>query len=259
MVGLVLFAAGNVFAQSHDARTVDQIIQKAVERNQKNQSQPATRGYTYTRVSIVEELDADGKIKDRKEKVYQVSFASGATLVKLLSINGHTPAEAERKQHSENEGKVQTLMGGSKPKKGDNRETLLTPELVERFDFELVAEKIINGRRAYEIAFHPKHPEPPVRRLIDRLLNRISGTIFIDAEEFEIARADLTLGSEVNFLGGIAGSLKKFAYTMTRTRQDDGVWLNTFSSGDFEGRKLLDSTRIKTRSRSINFRPRVAS
>jgi hypothetical protein len=49
--------------------------------------------------------------------------------------------------------------------------------------------------------------------------------------------------------------LKKLAYTMTRTRVADGVWLSTFSSGDFEGRKLVDSLRIKTSSRSTNFRP----
>jgi len=54
-------------------------------------------------------------------------------------------------------------------------------------------------------------------------LNRISGTIWIDADEFEIARADVRLGSEVDLLGGVVGSLKKLAYTMTRTRVADGV------------------------------------
>ena len=90
--------------------------------------------------------------------------------------------------------------------------------------------------------------------MIDRLLNRISGTLWIDAEEFEVARAQISLGSEVDFLGGLVGSLKKLAYTMTRTRVGDGLWFNTLSSGDFEGRKLLDSMRIKTKSQSTNFR-----
>jgi len=83
-------------------------------------------------------------------------------------------------------------------------------------------------------------------------LNRISGTVWIDAEEFEVARAEIRLRSEVTLLGGVIGSLKKLAYTMTRTRIGDGVWFNTFSSGDFEGRKLLDSMRVKTKSQSTN-------
>ena len=68
------------------------------------------------------------------------------------------------------------------------------------------------------------------------------------------------MGSEVDFLGGVVGSLKKLAYSMTRTRVGDGFWFNTLSTGDFEGRKLLDSMRIKTKSQSTNFRPlRLAS
>ena len=84
-------------------------------------------------------------------------------------------------------------------------------------------------------------------------VHRVSGALWIDAEEFELARADVQLRSEVNLLGGVIGTLKKLAYTMTRTRLADGVWLKTSSSGDFEGRKLVDAMRIKTKSRSTDF------
>jgi hypothetical protein len=69
-----------------------------------------------------------------------------------------------------------------------------------------------------------------------------------------MAQAQVHLSSEIDLLGGVIGSLKKLAYTMTRTRVGEGIWFNTFSSGDFEGRKLLDSMRIKTKSQSSNFR-----
>jgi hypothetical protein len=91
--------------------------------------------------------------------------------------------------------------------------------------------------------------------MVDKLLDRISGMVWIDAEEFEIARAEMQLGSEVSLLGGVVGSLKKLAYTMNRTRIAEGLWFNTSSFGDFEGRKLIDAMRVKTRSQAINFRP----
>jgi hypothetical protein len=59
----------------------------------------------------------------------------------------------------------------------------------------------------------------------------------------------------VDLLGGTVGCLKKLAYTLNRTRVGDGLWINTSSSGDIEGRKLLDPVRIKTNSRAVNFRP----
>jgi hypothetical protein len=147
------------------------------------------------------------------------------------------------------------MAGSSKSGKGDKRENFLTPELAARFDFKLVGQTHVAGRAAYEITFQPKNPSPPVHHMVDRFLDRMSGTVWIDAEEFEIAQAQVRLASEVNLLGGVVGSLKKMAYTLTRTRVADGLWLNSSSSGDFVGRKLLDSTHIKTKSQSTNFRP----
>ena len=229
----------------------EEIIQKAVERAGDTSSN--SRGYTYTKIAVTEELDSAGKVKERKEKVFQVSFENGRTCSKLIAVNGRAPAEADVRKQSENESNGNELMGESKSKRGGHRENFLTAEMVARFDFKMAAEAVINGRKAYEITFQPKSPEPPVRHLMDRLLSRVSGALWIDAEEFELARADVQLRSEVNLLGGVIGTLKKLAYTMTRTRLTDGVWLKTSSSGDFEGRKLVDAMRIKTKSRSTDF------
>jgi hypothetical protein len=147
---------------------------------------------------------------------------------------------------------VQQLLGQARNGKGDN---FLSPELAARFNFKLAGETNVSGRAAYQIAFEPKQPELPAHCLAERVLNRISGTLWIDAEEFEVARAQVYLKSEVSLLGGIAGTLKKLAYTLVRTRVADGLWFSTLSNGDIQGRKLLDSTHIKTKSEAVNFRP----
>ncbi len=212
-------------------------------------------GYTYVKATVFEEFDSAGNVNERKQKLYQVSFRNGSTYARLLAVNGRPPPDSELKKQAENDGNLRLMLGQSKNAKGDNRECFLTPELVAHFDFTLVDRQPLNSRPAYQISFQPKKPEPPIRHLVDRLLNRVSGTIWIDAEEYEVARADIHLASAVDFLGGVIGSLRKMAYTMTRTRVADGLWLNTSSSGDFEGRKLLDSMRIKTKSQSSHFKP----
>ena len=255
---LVVFAGSGVSlfgVNSETALTADQVVERAVARAEETQSRAGQPGYTYTKLTVTEELDADGRVKERKERVYRVFFDRGATYVKLLTVNGKPPGEAELKKQAENETNARQILGSSKRAKRENRENFLRPEVVARFKFTLLNQESINGRPAYEVAFEPKCPESPARHMIDRLLNRISGTLWIDAEEFEIARADISLGSEVDFFGGVVGSLKKLAYSMTRTRVGEGIWFNTLSTGDFEGRKLLDSMRIKTKSQSTNFRP----
>lgn len=231
-----------------------EIVEKAVARSQRTEG-AAPASFNYTKITLTEEFDSGGKITDRKQRVYEVSYRSGLTRAQLKEINGHAPNSEDRKKQLENETGLSRLLGQPKDTRGDNRETFLTPELVDRFQFRLVGTAAVNGRPAYQLSFRPKSPEPPVHRLIDRLLNRISGTLWIDQEEFEIARTEIVLNSEVNLLGGLAASLKKLSYTLVRTRVADGVWFNTLSSGDFEGRKLFEFARIKTQSAAINFQP----
>jgi len=250
---LTVAACFPFFGRAETGLTAEEIIQKAVERAGQSTSGPSLRDYSYTKVTVTEEFDSAGKVKERKEKVYRVSFENGRTRAKLMEVNGHAPEQGDLKKQTDNEMTGNQLLGQSKSGHGEQRENFMTSEIVARFDFKLEAETTLNGRPAYEVTFQPKTPEPPVHHLVDRLLNRMSGTLWIDAGEFELARADLQLRSEVNLLGGVIGTLKKLAYTMTRTRLADGVWLRTSSSGDFEGRKLVDPMRIKTKSRATDF------
>jgi hypothetical protein len=256
-LGLVLAVLG-ALGQSHltaeNTLSADQIIQKAVARAQCCEARPGKGSYTYTKLTVMEEFDSAGKVKERKQKVYQVNFRNGATYAKLVEVNGRPPADADLKKQAENESNARQMTGNSKSSKSDNRENFLTPDIVSRFDFTLIGQTNFNGRATYQVAFHPKNPAPPGHHMIDRLLDRMSGLVLIDAQEFEIARAELHLGSEVNLLGGVVGSLRKLVYTMTCTRIDDGLWFKTSSFGDFEGRKLIDAMRIKTSSQAINFR-----
>jgi hypothetical protein len=255
LLALLLLSAAPAWAIANDANSADNVIRQALARAQKRCDVVGQAGYTYTKVTVTEELDGTGKVTDRQERMYEVQFQSGSTYLKLVELNGKPLAPSDMKKQAENESKFYRLLGQSKNGKGDRRENFLTADLVARFDFTLACREEMNGRPAYQLKFQPKNPPPPSRHIIDRFLDRMSGTLWIDTEDFEIARVDIRLGSQVDLLGGVLGSLKKMAFTLMRTRLADGQWLNVSSSGDFEGRKLLDSTRYKTSSRSINFKP----
>ncbi len=237
------------------APSIDEIVRRAVARAKEAETLSAQTGYTYTKVSVTDQIDGRGHIKDHKEKVYQVALQGGAMRVKLLGVNGHAPTEADLKKQAENQMSIRQVLGEPKSTTDAARDNFLTPELAARFDFRLLGQTDVNGRPTYKIGFQPKNPEPVVHRLVDRLLNRISGTIWIDAQEYEVAQAQLRLQSEVDLLGGVAGCLKKLAYTVVRTRVADGIWLNQTSTGDFEGRKLLDPMRVKMKTQTSNFKP----
>jgi len=251
MAGLV---AAPAFARAETALSADDIMRHAVERAESLSSSVARPDYTYTKHTVTDELDAQGHVKGRKEKLYEVLVESGLSYLKLLQVDGRQlSGEQLRKQQERDAAERQKLTDSQPGRKGDNRENFLTAELVERYHFSLLDKQTVNGRTAYRLAFEPKSGLV-VRRLTDRFLNQIAGTVWIDAEEFEIARAEIHLQSEVALWGGVVGTLKRCAFTLERTRLPDGIWFNAFSNGFFEGRKLLEPMLIKTQSESSNFR-----
>jgi len=254
---LALLVLSSGLATSLPGKTqpsADEIMQKAVERAQRAKGQQERPSYTYKKSTITEELDASGKVKERKEKLYEVVVDSGLTYLKLVEVNGKSLPPDELKKQEERELRDREKLAQKKTSNGgDDRENFLTRELVAKYDFAIVDKRLINNRPAYVLAFQPK-PGLAIKQAADRLLNQLIGKLWIDEQEFEIARIEIRLQSEVTLWGGVLASLKRFTFTLGRTRLEDGVWFNTASTGDFEGRKLLDSARIRTQSESTNFR-----
>jgi hypothetical protein len=130
--------------------------------------------------------------------------------------------------------------------------------LMRRYSYRLIGEEEVNGRKAYVLMFRPGSEDLPVNQLTDRVVNQLTGKLWIDAQDFEIAQADLWLLEDVTLWGGILGSLKKFDYHIERVRLEDGVWANRLTRGEFRGRKFLGSMFVRTRSECSDFRKTVA-
>lgn len=231
----------------------DGVMAKAVQRAQAVRLHDAQPAYLYTKHTVTEDMDFQGRVKDRKEKVYEVSVAAGLSYLKLLQLNGQKLSPAElKKQEAKEAAERQKMTDGKLGQKGDIREDFLTADLVAKYHFTMAEEKMVNGRAAYVLNFEPKGGLT-VKTFTDRFANQIAGTVWIDKEDFEIARAEIHLQGEVTLWGGMVGSLKHCRYTLERARMPDGAWFNNLSHGIFEGRKLMEPMMIRTRSESSNF------
>ena len=45
--------------------------------------------FKYRKLTLTEELDSAGKVKERREKVYEISYRDGLSHATLLTVNGH--------------------------------------------------------------------------------------------------------------------------------------------------------------------------
>ncbi len=233
--------------------TPEEIAQRMLDRIESGYNNPNRSNYTFLKLIVTEETDNKGKLRERKEK--EVVMQNGRSFTQEIRINGRALTGAELRRQRDLEIKARQQFAQTKTaKREETYEHYLTAEIVARYKLTQLSNAVVNGRPAFVIAFEPKNIKLPVNTVADRLINNIAGTAWIDQEEFELVKTEIHLQTEVTLLGGLIGALKQLHFTLERTRMESGVWLQSLFTGDYEARKLLDLSRVKTRAESKDFR-----
>src|SRR5579871_5284311 len=92
ILALSLVSGGVSGSRAQCSATADQVIQKAVARGQQDQTGYVPE-FKYRKLTLTEQLDSTGKVKERREKVWEVSYHDGLSHATLLQVNGRLPSE----------------------------------------------------------------------------------------------------------------------------------------------------------------------
>ncbi|HEY1171765.1 MAG TPA: hypothetical protein VGH19_10370 [Verrucomicrobiae bacterium] len=245
-----------LFAQS-PARTnvvqpsIDTILSNVIARYQIVSTQRQTI-YNYKQTTIIEELDSKGVVKERKEKYYDVKLIGGMPRAKLLLVNGKQLTGKALKEEEERDKKRAQRF--DEKKDTPEYEVLVSKELISRYNFRFKGVEELNGRASYILSFAPRSDDLPIDKMQDRVLNKLSGMVWVDCEDFEVARADLHLSDRVKLLGGFIGALDIFDLELNRSRSPYGAWYNQLGSLKVEGRKLFSPIRFKAQESADEFK-----
>ncbi|MFN7140333.1 MAG: hypothetical protein ACK4UN_13435 [Limisphaerales bacterium] len=242
LVLVFLCLASNAFALASGELSANEIIYRAVERAKNNDSEQTA--FAFTQKTVKEERDARGQIKERKERSDLVVFRNGTYFKRPTDPTVSPVAETDNDLLQDN---------SSKPSKRKEYLDLLTPELVNKYVFALVNQTYVNGREVYQVAFQPRGRNLPASDLKEKIMNHATGTLWIDAAEFELVRAQVHINNEIP-VAGLLGALKRAAFSLERMRHESGVWFERFYRTDYEARKLAQVKRVTTQSECANFR-----
>jgi len=224
----------------------DDIIHKLVEREKarKVKDEKEEKQLSYTERLVTDKLQPDGGLKDREEKIYQVAPVNGEPTPKLVRKNGKPPSPSDLKEEEDllrKEREVSRERNGS-----DVENTIeLNEELVGKYEYSTLGEEVIRGRPVYLLSFKPKSKSLPVRRKIDYLLNRISGKVWIDQEDYAIARVDSHLTESTQIWWGLLASLRGFSGVLEQTKLPDGFWFIQHFDATIDARFLFTTVHQK--------------
>ena len=225
--------------------TAEFLVERVVERSAWNEAQQIRNRYSFTRRHITDELTDKGLLKDRKDRVYEATPIGGVSHSRLVLKDGQPLSAKEAKKETEKEQKAWEVSttGLQQPITPDKGRSI-NHDLVHRFRFEVIGEETLRGRRSYVLTMEPKSRDLPVKQLQDNFFNKLAGKVWIDAVDFEVAKAEISLREKVPILLNLIGAMNKFTIHFRKQRLPEGVWLTDRSWVDLETRKLMLNSHV---------------
>lgn len=192
-----------------------------------------------------DKTDSDGKVTSRTMKDYDVFYVGEEPALHLLAKDGKPLTGSEKKdeddkfskQYDKLKKKQAELAADPKKqaKKAEEDEAQIS-------DF-LRAELFTNPRRETfrghdVIAFDVNgNPEYKPKKRIDSIIQKLSGTMWVDEQAREIVRLEAHFAESVKIGGGLVASLSKGSnFVFEQERINDEVWLPSYAEVHFSGR-----------------------
>jgi hypothetical protein len=211
---------------------INLVVQRAMEEasHENDLERAFKQHYVYTRTRVTEYRSSDGDLKSREVKTNEN---------KPRPMTAVHPAPANSQASSSRTGGITVDGDNVRGKAFDRKDFSLIPSLVGRFQFTLVGCETINDRPALVVDFKPKSDNLPVNNIKDRFINHAAGRVWVDAQDYALAKVDLHLTQRVNVFGGLVGAVWKCTYSFDRERADDGYWFVRHVDWHLEGRALI--------------------
>jgi hypothetical protein len=231
------------------------VTRRMIERSQAVAGAAPGPQYVYEKRSLLERLDATGRPINSEERVYQVTLAAGLPSNRLVKIRGRELSGEELRREDAREERFRRRFVSADAKKlAAQKEGLVTPELLDRYQFAVEQRVVLSNRPTLVLTFKPKEGDLPASSVQDKLLNRMAGKVWIDEADADTARLEVRLVAPAP-LGwfGLLGSLNRCELSLERQRMPDGVWINTQQILLIHFRKLATTLRFRTKEECSGF------
>ena len=256
-VGLFLSLGFTLVLHAETPSSGLEIMQKVLQRAKWTAEKNPQADYTFNQLSRREKLDGNGSVKEKDEKLFEVFYIEGLMYRRLVKRNGQplSAEEVTREQQRERDFRQQLPERKRRKAQGPQPdEVALNEELISRYSFDLVGQETINGRPCYEVTYRPRSDDLPIRHRIDRLLNKVAGKVWVDTQDYEIAKLEIHLAGKATMWAGLIASVRKLEGEFEQTRTDEGVWLPLRIEGSLDARVFVTNYRLTQNDRWSDFR-----
>ncbi len=231
-----------------NAPSVEEILERAIEVQRQHEEAGNEVKYNYELLSVTEKLDKNGDVKEVEKHLFESSHIENIAYERLVEKNGKSLTQKELKREAKRERNFRKKLAKGEAQHNDAEERVtFDEELIARYDFELDDVRDVFGRKTYIVSYRPKPGKLQEKKRMDRLLNKTTGSLWIDAETFQIARVEFELAERVKLWWGMLGSISKMKGTFMRhpVSEDIDIWLPERANFYIQGRVLFRSLHVR--------------
>lgn len=228
--------------------SADEVVRAMVERLRSLPERHQGRAHVCRRMAVIETLEADGSVSERKTKEYRVAMTNGVETVRLLRVDDREPPASDARAEERRDREARERYGRSGSFRKRRGVEVIDESLIRRFDYNWLGFEVIAGRTNHVLSFSARPADPGKGQpsgFADRLMSLLEGRLWVDAEEHELVRVEARLGRSFDVLAGVVGSVQRMTMLIERFRLPDGRWVDARFHTALEGRKFLSSLRMR--------------
>ena len=219
---MLLLAASSALAQDlgvaaaigpGDAREqAATIVDLAVERAEKQYESGLKLSFESVIEGRIETLDGDGKVTRVETERYLRYPLEGHLYLEVIARDG-LPLDADAVQDEEKRKAKFVREARRHAARGeryepDARSIRFDRQLMDRYETFLVGTEEVRGNTCWVIRYEPRPGRLPEVRMMDKALNRSTGTLWITQDGYHLARIKFQLQRPVRYLLGVFATLR---------------------------------------------------
>lgn len=189
-----------------------------------------SKAYTFLINFQVDDYHSNGQLKKRQLFLERLYHYYGRRFFRILSDDGE-PLQGEaliKEDRRETKFRARTKAAvargdssGQDERKDNN--FIYVGDLIDRYTYELTGTDTLQGRPVYVIQYTPKEKlEASTRR--DKIFNKLTGTVWIDRDQFRVVRAEGRLSDNV-WIGLIAANVSVVDISYDQQEIETGIWM----------------------------------
>jgi hypothetical protein len=225
---------------------IRKLLSYAQDREVENEKR--LRDYTYIEREEEQKLDGSGNVKKTETRTLEVLEVYGEPVERLIE-KGDRPLPADEankeeekiqkvmeKRKNESEGDRRKRLEKEEKEQQDDRKFVL--EIADAFNFRLIGSEELDGRDTWVLEGEPRAGYEPKDRDA-RILLKFKGRVWIDKQEAQWAKIDITAIDTIS-VGWFLARIHKGSHVVAeQTKINDEVWLPKHVAVQVDARLVL--------------------